>query len=104
VTPRVARTQAIALQLADYRPASSITVLEQFAVTQNVPVKVAGRTVTRPQTTSRTVVLGTFRVPASGTVHGQVLPVQAVQAGTLVVRGFDRSGKVVQATAAIRVG
>ena len=104
VTPRVAPKQTVPLQLADYRPASSVTVLEVFPVTQRVPVKVNGRTVTRLQTTSRTVVLGTFRVAANGSVSAKVLPVQGVRAGTLVVRGFDRAGKVVQTTSPVRVG
>ena len=104
VTPRVASKQAIPLQLADYRPASSVTVLEVFPVTRRVQVRVNGRVVTRLQTTNRTVVLGTFRVAANGSVAAKVLPVQGVKAGTLVVRGFDRAGKVVQTTAPIRVG
>ena len=104
VTPRVAPKQAIPLQLADFRPASSVTVLEVFPVTRRVQVVVNGRTVSRLQTTNRTVVLGTFRVAANGSVAAKVLPVQGVKAGTLVVRGFDRAGKVVQTTAPIRVG
>ncbi len=104
VTPRVARKQAIPFQLADYRPASVVTVLEAFSVPQRVRVTVNGRTVTRTRTTSRTVVLGTFRVAANGTVNAKVVPVQRVKAGTLVIRGFDRAGKVVQRTAPIRVG
>jgi subtilisin family serine protease len=104
VAPRVARKQAIALQLADYRPGSSVTVLEVFPVVQRVSAEVDGRTVTRAQTTNRTVVLGSFRVGADGSVSAKVLPVQGVRAGTLVVRGVDRAGKAVQRTAAIRVG
>ena len=104
MTPRVARKQAIPLQLADYRPASSVTVLEVFPVTRRVQVSANGRTVTRLQTTNRSVVLGTFRVAANGSVVAKVLPVQGVKAGTLVIRGFDRAGKVVQTTAPIRVG
>ena len=104
VTPRVAPKQAIPLQLADFRPASSVTVMEVFPVTRRVQAVVNGRTVTRLQTTNRTVVLGTFRVAANGSVAAKVLPVQGVKAGTLVVRGFDRAGRVVQTTAAIRVG
>jgi hypothetical protein len=49
-------------------------------------------------------VLGSFRVTADGSLSAEVVPVQGVQAGTLVVRGFDRAGKAVQTTAAIRVG
>jgi hypothetical protein len=101
---RVARKQAVPLQLADYRPASSVTVLEVFPVSRRVQVKVDGRAVTRLQTTNRTVVLGTFRVAANGTVTTKVVPVQGVKAGTLVIRGFDRTGKVVQTTTPIRVG
>jgi subtilisin family serine protease len=104
VSPRVARRQAIPVQLADYRPASVVSVLEAFPVTQRVRVKVNGRTVTRTQTTNRIVVLGSFRVAANGTVTAKVMPVQSARAGTLVVRGFDRAGKVVQRTAPIRVG
>jgi len=104
LTSRVARRQAVPFVLADYRPASTVSVLEVFPVTRRVLVKVNGRTVARTQTTSRTVLLGSFRVAANGTVHAKVLPVQSVRAGTLVIRGFDRAGKVVQRTAAIRVG
>lgn len=104
VTPRVARKQAIPLLLADYRPASTVTVLETFQVTQRVLVKVNGRTVARTRTTGRTVVLGSFRVTANGSVSAKVVPVQGVKVGTLVIRGFDRAGKVVQTTAPIRVG
>ncbi len=104
VTPRVKLKQALPLQLADYRPASSVTVLEVFPVATRVQTRVNGRVVTRSQTTTRTVVLGTFRVAANGSVSGKVVPVQGVRAGTLVVRGFDRAGKVVETTAPIRVG
>ena len=104
VASRVARKQAIPLQLADYRPASVVSVLEVFQVTQRVRVTVDGRTVVRARTVGRTVVLGSFRVAANGTVTAKVLPVQGARTGTLVIRGFDRAGKVVQRTAAIRVG
>ena len=104
VASRVARKQAIPLQLADYRPASVVSVLEVFPVTQRVRVTVNGRTVVRAQTVNRTVVLGSFRVAANGAVNAKVLPVQAAQTGTLVIRGFDRAGTLVQRTAPIRVG
>jgi subtilisin family serine protease len=104
VSPRVAPGRAIPLALTDYRPGSAVTVLETFATTQRVPVRVDGRTVTRTRTVSRTVVLGSFRVAAGGTVTAKVVPVQRVKSGTLVVRGFDRAGRPVQRTAAIRVG
>lgn len=103
-TSRVARKQAVPLVLTDYRPASVVTVLETFPVTTRTQVRVNGRTVTRTSRTSRTVVLGSFRVAANGSVNAKVLPVQTVAAGTLIVRGFDRAAKVVQTTAAIRVG
>jgi subtilisin family serine protease len=101
---RVARRQAVPLVLTDFRPASTVTVLETWVVVQRVQVKVNGRTVVRTRTSARTVVLGTFRVAANGSVSAKVLPVQSVRAGRLVIRGFDRAGKVVQRTAAIRVG
>ena len=104
LTPRVTRRQAIPVQLADYRPASTVTVLESFQVVQRVRVEVQGRTVTRTKTTSRTVVLGSFRVAANGTVDAKVMPVQSAPAGTLVVRGFDRAATLVQKVASIRVG
>ncbi len=104
VSPRVAPGRAIPLALTDYRPGSAVTVLETFATTQRVPVRVDGRTVTRTRTVSRTVVLGSFRVAAGGTVTAKVVPVQRVKSGTLDVRGFDRAGRPVQRTAAIRVG
>jgi subtilisin family serine protease len=104
VAPKVTRRQTIPLQLADYRPASVVSVLEVFPVSQRVQTTVQGRSVTRMQTTNRTVVLGTFRVAANGSVNAKVLPVQEVRTGTLVVRGFDRGGKVVQSVTAIRVG
>ena len=104
VNPRVTRRQAISVQLADYRPASTVTVLESFQVTQRVRVVVNGRTVTRTRTTSRTVVLGSFRVAVNGTVIAKVMPVQGARAGTLVVRGFDRAAKLLQKVAPIRVG
>jgi len=104
LTPRVAPRRAVQLALADYRPASTVTVLERWAVRTSVRVRVGGRTVTQTRTTPRTIVLGTFRVAANGAVRAGVVPVQGVRAGTLVVRGFDRAGKVVQTTAAIRVG
>jgi hypothetical protein len=50
------------------------------------------------------VALGSLRVGANGSVNGTVVPVQSARTGTLVVRGFDRAGKLVQTTAAIRVG
>ena len=104
LTPRVARRQAVSLALRNYRPASTVTVLESWTVTAKVRVKVGGRTTTQTRTTSRSKQLGTFRVPANGSVDAKVLPVQGVSSGTLVVRGLDRSGKAVQTSAPLRVG
>ena len=100
VTPRVRARQAIPLQLADFKPASTVSVLEVHRTTTRVQVR--GRWVTRAS--SRTVVLATLRVAANGTVDAKVMPVQGVRDGRLVVRGFDRAGKVVQSVTTIRVG
>ena len=112
VTPRVAAKQAVTVRLADFRPASSVSISEVVPVVTQVRVRTtvrkAGRTVpsTRVVTrrTSRTVVLAQVRVPASGAVEAKVLPVQGVRDGRLVVRGVDRGGKVVQRVTALRVG
>jgi subtilisin family serine protease len=103
-TPRVARGQAASLALRHYRPASTVTVIESWTETAKVRVMVGGRSTTQTRTTPRSKVLGTFLVPANGSVDAKVLPVQGVRSGTLVVRGVDRAGKAVQTTAPLRVG
>jgi hypothetical protein len=103
-TPRVARGQAVSLALRNYRPASTVTVLESWTATAKVRVQVGGRTTTQTRSTPRSQVLGTFPVPANGSVDAKVLPVQGVRSGTLIVRGVDRAGKAVQTSAALRVG
>ena len=111
VTPRTRPGQAVPILLSDFRPASTVTVVESWTATEQVQVRRAvtegGRTFYRTswetRRTTKSAVLATVPIAADGTARAQVLPVQGVRAGMLVLRGVDRAGKVVQSVRAIRV-